>query len=39
MAVVTDDLVERVLAAAEPAERPLRRQMLDVLLAPAQPAR
>ena len=39
MAVVTDDLVERVLAAAGPAERPLRRQMLDVLLAPAQPAR
>lgn len=39
MAVVTDDLVARVLAAAEPAERSLRRQMLDVLLAPAQPAR
>jgi Uma2 family endonuclease len=39
MAVVTDDWVERVLSAAEPAERPLRRQMLDVLLAPAQPAR
>jgi Uma2 family endonuclease len=39
MAVVTEDLVERLLSAAEPAERPLRRQMLDVLLAPAQPAR
>ena len=39
MAVVTDDLVARVLAAAEPAERTLRRQMLDVLLSPAQPAR
>jgi Uma2 family endonuclease len=39
MALLTDDLVARVLAAAEPAERPLRRQMLDVLLAPAQPAR
>jgi Uma2 family endonuclease len=39
MAVVTDDLVAQVLAAAEPAERSLRRQMLDVLLAPAQPAR
>jgi hypothetical protein len=39
MAVLTDDLVARVLAAAEPAKRPLRRQMLDVLLAPAQPAR
>lgn len=39
MAVATDDLLARVLAAAEPAERSLRRQMLDVLLAPAQPAR
>ena len=39
MAVATDDLVARVLAAAKPAERSLRRQMLDVLLAPAQPAR
>ena len=39
MAVLTDDLVTRVLAGAEPAERPLRRQMLNVLLAPAQPAR
>ena len=39
MAVVTNDLVERALAAAEPAERPLRRQLLDVLLAPAQPRR
>lgn len=39
MAVATDDLVARVLAAAEPAERPLRRQMLDVLLSPTQPAR
>jgi hypothetical protein len=38
MAVATDDLVARVLAAAEPAERSLRRQMLDVSLAPAQPA-
>ncbi len=39
MAVATDDLLERMLAAAEPAERPLRRQLLDVLLAPAQPPR
>jgi Uma2 family endonuclease len=39
MAVVTDELVAQVLAAAGPAERALRRQMLDVLLAPAQPAR
>ncbi|MFZ2362237.1 MAG: Uma2 family endonuclease [Anaerolineae bacterium] len=39
MAVVTDDLVARVLSVAEPAERSLRRQMLDVLLSPAQPVR
>lgn len=39
MSVVTNDLVEQVLSAANPAERPLRRQMLDVLLAPSQPAR
>jgi Uma2 family endonuclease len=39
MAVLTDDLVARVLAGAEPAERPLRRQLLEVLLAPAPPAR
>ena len=39
MGVVTNDLVEQVLSAANPAERPLRRQMLDLLLAPSQPAR
>ena len=39
MGVVTNDLVEQVLSAANPAERSLRRQMLDVLLAPSQPAR
>ena len=39
MGVVSNDLVEQVLSAANPAERPLRRQMLDVLLAPSQPAR
>ncbi len=39
MAAATDDLLAQVLAAAEPAERPLRRQMLDVLLSPAQPPR
>ena len=39
MGVVTNDLVEQVLSAANPAERPLRRQMLDLLLAPTQPAR
>ena len=38
MGAVTDDLVEQVLSAARPAERPLRRQMLDLLLAPSQPA-
>ena len=39
MGVVTNDFVEQVLSATNPAERPLRRQMLDVLLAPSQPAR
>ncbi len=39
MAVITDDLVAQVLAAGEPAERPLHRQMLDALLAPTQPPR
>lgn len=39
MGVVTNDLVEQVLSAGEPAERTLRRQLLDVLLAPSQPAR
>lgn len=39
MSAVTKDLVEAVLSASEPAERPLRRQLLDLLLAPSQPAR
>ena len=39
MGVVSNDLVEQVLSAANPAERLLRRQMLDVLLAPTQAAR
>jgi len=39
MSAVANDLVERTLAAAEPAERPLRRQLLDLLLAPSGPAR
>jgi Uma2 family endonuclease len=39
MAAATDDLVAQVLAAAEPAERSLRRQMLEILLSPTQPAR
>ena len=38
MSVVHNDFVEAVLAASEPAERPLRRRLLDVLLAPPQPA-
>lgn len=38
MAVATDDLITQVLAAAEPAERSLRWQMLDVLLSSARPA-
>jgi hypothetical protein len=32
MAVVAEDLVERVLAAAEPAERPLRHQSIGLSL-------
>ncbi len=36
---VTRDLVQEVLSAGEPAERLLRRRLLDVLLAPSQPAR
>lgn len=39
MGVVTNDLVEQVLSAGEPAERQLRRQLLDVLLAPSEPTR
>lgn len=39
MAGAIDDLLAQVLAASKPAERPLRRQMLDVLLSPAQPPR
>jgi Uma2 family endonuclease len=35
----TRDLIEQALAAAQPAERALRRQLLDLLLAPARPAR
>ncbi len=35
----TRDLIEQALSAAQPAERALRRQLLDLLLAPAQPAR
>lgn len=33
----TKDLIEQVLSATEPADRPLRRQLLDLLLAPSQP--
>ena len=39
MRVMTNELVEQVLSAGEPAERTLRRQLLDVLLAPSQPTR
>lgn len=39
MAVATDELVARMMAVAEPAERSLRRQMLDLLLSPAPAAR
>ena len=39
MGAVTNDLVEQVLSAGEPAERQLRRQLLDVLLAPSEPTR
>lgn len=35
----TKDLIEQALSAAEPAERALRRQLLDLLLAPSQPTR
>ena len=34
---VTRDFVQEVLSAGEPAERRLRRRLLDVLLAPSQP--
>ena len=34
---VTRDFVQEVLSAGEPAERLLRRRLLDVLLAPSQP--
>lgn len=36
MGDLTNEFVEQVLSASEPAERQLRRQLLDVLLAPAQ---